>query len=255
MGWEEKTILEVSGLKKYFGEVKAVDGVNFAIKKETITSIIGPNGAGKTTLLNLISGMLKPDAGKVVFMGKNITKMPPYKIAKLGIGRSFQLVSVYDGLTVFDNIRIPILSRMGKTKSMVSLLERDVKVKEEANEILELFGLFDKKDVLAGELPHGDRKLLDVAIAFALNPKLVLLDEPTSGVGVREKRHVMDVIEKAVREKGVTAIIVEHDMDIVFSYSDRIIVMHQGKILADGSPGEIKENEEVKTVILGGEIL
>ena len=246
-------ILVTENLRKYFGEVRAVDGVSLAIEKETLTSIIGPNGAGKTTLINLISGRLKADSGKVTFLGKDITFLTPHKIVRIGIVRSFQLVDIYNGLSVFDNVRVAVLSNMGKTRDIFSFLERDAEVIRRVDDILKTFGLHESKDALARDLPHGERKLLDVAMSFSLDPKLILLDEPTSGVSAGEKGRVMDVIESVVRQRGITAIIVEHDMDVVFSYSDRIVAMHQGRILADGPPEKIKENEDVRKVIMGEE--
>jgi len=246
-----KNILVTRNLKKYFGEVHAVDGVNLSILEGEVAFIIGPNGAGKTTFLNLLCKWLEPDEGKIFFMGKDVTKMPPYKLTKMGIGRSFQLVNLYDTLTVFDNIRVAVISRLGRSGKIFSLVDRDKEVAKETEEILKTFGLSDKKDLLASELPHGDRKLLDVAIPFALKPKLLLLDEPTSGVSTEEKDPVMKTIVSAVKAAGTTALIIEHDMSIVFSYSDRVIAMHEGKILADGKPKEVQENKLVKTLIMG----
>ncbi|HEW93421.1 ABC transporter ATP-binding protein [Candidatus Geothermarchaeota archaeon] len=246
-------ILRVEDLAKYFGEVRAVDHITFGIDSGTITSIVGPNGAGKTTLINLISGALKPDSGDIYYNNINIKGMPPYKISKLGIGRSFQIPHIYLNLTTLDNVLVSLYSIKGLTRSMVrdSYSFKDELSRAEA--ILNMFGLLEKKDMYVYELPHGDRKLLDIAMAFALNPKLVLLDEPTSGVSSREKRRVMKIVDDAIREQGVTALIVEHDMDIVFSYSDKIIVMHQGKIIAEGVPDEIKGDKTVESVLLGGE--
>jgi len=248
-----REILVTKGLTKFFGDFKAVDSVDLTLYEGTITSLVGPNGAGKTTLLNMISGVIKPTRGKIYFMNKDITGLPPYKIVKMGIARSFQLPCVCNDLTTLDNVRIAILSRMGKVRRLFSLVDKDKEVYERAIKILKTFGLYEKKDLLAQDLSHGDRKLLDVAMAFALEPKLILLDEPTSGVSTSEKSKIMRTIEKVIREIGITALIVEHDMDIVFSYSDRIIVMHEGKIIADGKPDEIKSNKRVESILLGVE--
>lgn len=245
-------ILRTENLKKYFGEVRAIDNVNLEIYESEFISIIGPNGAGKTTLINLISRWLREDSGRIEFMGRDITKITkPYEAAKLGIMRSFQLVSVFDNLTVLDNIKVAILSRSGKSSRIFSLLDRDKGVEKEALKIAEAFNLLNRIDVPARELPHGDRKLLDVAISYAFYPKLLLLDEPTSGVSTREKRQIMETIRATTSREGITTIIVEHDMDIVFSYSDRVIVMHQGRIIADGKPGEILRNTEVRSIVMG----
>lgn len=243
-------ILETQNLRKYFGEVHAVDDVNFKVKEEEIVAIIGPNGAGKTTLVNVITGYLKPDRGKIIFMGKDITNTSIYERIRAGIVRSFQLVNIFEGLSAFDNIRVAINSREKKEGKIFSLIDRDTAVTNEALQILDLFGL--PKDTLAKDLPHGDRKLLDVATAFALKPKLLLLDEPTSGVSTREKNKIMDVIIPAARKEKVSLVVIEHDMDIVFNYSDRIVVMHQGKILFEGKPDEVREHSEVKRVLLVG---
>ncbi|MEM2210947.1 MAG: ABC transporter ATP-binding protein [Nitrososphaerales archaeon] len=243
-------ILETQNLRKYFGEVHAVDNVNFKVKEEEIVAIIGPNGAGKTTLVNVITGYLKPDGGKIIFMGKDITNASIYERIRAGIVRSFQLVNIFEGLSAFDNIRVAINSRERKEGKIFSLIDRDTTVTKEALQILDLFGL--PKDTLARDLPHGDRKLLDVATAFALKPKLLLLDEPTSGVSTREKNKIMDVIIPAARKEKVSLVVIEHDMDIVFNYSDRIVVMHQGKILFEGKPDEVREHTEVKRVLLVG---
>ncbi len=248
-----REILVTKGLTKFFGDFKAVDSVDLTLYEGTITSLVGPNGAGKTTLLNMISGVIKPTRGKIYFMNKDITGLPPYKIVKMGIARGFQLPCVCNDLTTLDNVRIAILSHMGKVRRLFSLVDKDKEVYERAIKILKTFGLYEKKDLLAQDLSHGDRKLLDVAMAFALEPKLILLDEPTSGVSTSEKSKIMRTIEKVIREIGITALIVEHDMDIVFSYSDRIIVMHEGKIIADGKPDEIKSNKRVESILLGVE--
>lgn len=242
-------ILETINLKKYFGEVRAVDNVNLKVERGEFVFIIGPNGAGKTTLVNLISRWLKEDSGRIKFMNQDITPLDCVEVSRLGIVRSFQLVNIFDNLTVLDNVRICILSRMGRSKRILSLLDRDKEVLEEALNILERFDLLDKKDFLASELPHGDRKLLDVAMSFSLKPKLLLLDEPTSGVSTADKRVIMDYIRKVAKEEDITTIIVEHDMDIVFGYSERVLVMHEGKIIADGPPEEIRNDENVKRIM------
>jgi len=247
-------ILKVEDLTKYFGEVHAVDHVSFELEKGSISSVVGPNGAGKTTLINLISGAIKPDSGHVFFMDKKITGLPSYEISKLGLARSFQIPHLFLGLTVLENILTSLYSIKGLSINFIKYTNSYPELMKIAEDILNSFGLWEKRDYLANELPHGDRKLLDIAMALALDPKLILLDEPTSGVSSREKIHVMKIIEDAIRERDITALIVEHDMDIVFSYSEKIIVMHQGKILAIGTPEEIKTNEIVESVLIGGEV-
>ena len=244
--------VELYRLKKYFGDVHAVDDVSLKIGEGEQISIIGPNGAGKTTLINLITGLLKPDGGKIFFEGRDITNIPLSKRCKIGLVRSFQLPAIFPNLTTFEFIKFSIISRLGRSKNFYTSLERDEEVSELAKEVLQLFGLYDKKDLLTRNLAHGEKKLLDVASALALKPKVILLDEPTSGVSTAEKRKVVETILSASTEIGIKSIIfVEHDMDIVFSYSTRIIVMYNGKILADASPHEVKANKEVVSVVLG----
>jgi len=244
-------LLEVKGLRKNFGEVRAVDGVDLAIESGTFTSIVGPNGAGKTTFINLLTGHFKPDSGRIIFNGRDVSRLPPHDRCKLGIARSFQLVSIFDEFSVLDNIRIAISSISGKSRRIFSSFEADRDVKRMAEEVLETFKLLDKRDILARDLSHGDRKLLDVAMAFALRPRLILLDEPTSGVSNVEKGPIMETLKKAIGEGGLTAVIVEHDMDVVFTYSDRVLVMHQGKVIADGKPDIIRKEEQVMDILLG----
>jgi len=244
-------ILVTENLKKYFGSVHAVDDVSISIKEGEIISLVGPNGAGKTTLINILSGVLKPDSGKVIFLGRNITGLPSHKIAKIGIARSFQIVQLFENLTVLDSLRSAIFSIENKSRRMFSLIEKDVHVKEEAFKILDSIGLLHKSYVFVKELAHGERKLLDVALALALKPKLLLLDEPTSGVSVKERDEVMRTIKSIIEKSKISALIVEHDMHVVASYTERVLVMHEGKIVVDGIPEKVLSNEKVKSILLG----
>jgi branched-chain amino acid transport system ATP-binding protein len=216
-----------------------------------VLALIGSNGAGKTTLINLISGLIPPDSGRIDFQGNDITRASVHRKIELGIARSFQLVNLFDGLTVQDNVALAIFSREGRTRRLLSLAAADGAVRDEAAVVLKQFGLNGRAEVLAGGLSQGERKLLDVAVAYALRPKLLFLDEPTSGVSTREKAPIMDIISEVVRSGGITAVIVEHDMDVVFRYCPRIVAMHQGTILADGTPDEIRNNEQVTANLLG----
>jgi branched-chain amino acid transport system ATP-binding protein len=247
-----RTLLVTRQLRKSFGETRAVDGVDFAVQEAEVLALVGSNGAGKTSLVNLISGLLQPDAGAITFQGREITRLSVYDRIKLGIARSFQLVNLFDRLTAFDNVRLSILSRQGKTQQLLRLVDRDRDVRQEALEVLDRFGLEDKANLLAGGLAQGERKLLDVAVAYALRPTFLLLDEPTSGVSTREKGTIMDIISEVVKSGRITAVIIEHDMDVVFTYAARIVMMHQGRILADGTPDEIRRNDEVANTLLGG---
>jgi branched-chain amino acid transport system ATP-binding protein len=244
-------ILEVKELKKSFGELIAVNKVSFNIEEGEVVAIIGPNGAGKTTLINLISRWIKEDEGIIKFLGKDIKYAGPIQALEMGIARSFQIPRVFGKMSVLDNIRLAITSKEKKSKKILSFFESDKNIKERAIEILEKFNLLEKMNLFADELPHGDRKLLDVAIAFSLNPKLLLLDEPTSGVSAAEKTRVMNRIIDTIRKENITTILVEHDMDVVFEYSSRILVMNEGKIIADDTPERILNNDLVKQ-IMGG---
>ena len=244
-------MLIVEHLNKYFGYLPAVDNVSFEIKGGEIVSIIGTNGAGKTTLVNLISGYLKPDNGSIRFFGQDITYASPYKRIQLGVGRSFQLIQLFETTTVLDNVRIALFSRYGMIRRALLPADRYSSVTQEAVTILGNFNILDKKGLTPKALSEGDMKILDVAIAFALKSKLLLLDEPTSGVATYDKFKVMDSIVSAIKKEGISTLIIEHDMDIVSGYSDRVIVMHEGKIIAAGKPDEIMENKEVKATVFG----
>lgn len=244
-------MLIVKNLTKRFGGFTAVDDVNLEIKEGEIISIIGTNGAGKTTLVNMISGFLKPDSGTILFSDKDITYASPYIRIKLGVGRSFQLIQLFENSTAMDNVRTALFSKYGMIRRGLLPADRYTSVTDEATKILKDFNMLDKKNLTPKALSEGDMKILDVAIAFALKSRLLLLDEPTSGVATQDKFKVMDAIVSAIRKEGISTLIIEHDMDIVSGYSDRVIVMHEGKILAEGKPDEIMENREVKATLFG----
>ena len=245
------SLLETRSLVKYFGDTHAVDHVDFKVQEREVLALIGSNGAGKTTLVNLISGLVRADEGQIVFRGVDVTAQSVHERIRAGIARSFQLVNLFDQLTAVDNVALSVFARDGKTRKLMALADSDQAVWQEANEVLRVFGLQAKARVLAGGLSQGERKLLDVAVAYALKPKLLFLDEPTSGVSTREKAPIMDIVTSVVRSEGISAAIIEHDMDVVFNYSDRIVAMHQGAILADGTPAAIRANELVTTTLIG----
>ncbi|HZS32583.1 MAG TPA: ABC transporter ATP-binding protein [Methylomirabilota bacterium] len=244
-------VLELRGISKSFGSNKAVDDVSLAIRPGEFLALIGSNGAGKTTLVNLISGYFPADHGTLLFHGRDITRQSINQRIRSGIARSFQLVNLFDHLTVLDNVALTIFSRQGKARWFWRLADRDQAVRDEALAVLGQFGMEAHAGMPAGAISQGERKLLDVAVAYALRPKLLFLDEPTSGVSTREKAPIMDIITNVVRAEGITAVVIEHDMDIVFRYSDRIVAMHQGAVLATGSPEEIRCNEQVAMTLLG----
>jgi branched-chain amino acid transport system ATP-binding protein len=244
-------LLKTVNLRKQFGETRACDGVNFVVNKGEFLSLVGSNGAGKTTLVNLISAHLQPDSGQILFEDRDITFTTVTDRIKAGIVRSFQIVNLFDGLSVFDNVALSIFSRDGKAVQMAALADHDYDVRRETIEVLGEFGLTNKIEVPAGGLAQGERKLLDVAVAYALRPRLLFLDEPTSGVSTHEKAQIMDTVSSVVRRGMVTAVVIEHDMDVVFRYSDRIVMMHEGSFLADGTPDEIRANKDVASILLG----
>ncbi|MBM4306187.1 MAG: ABC transporter ATP-binding protein [Deltaproteobacteria bacterium] len=244
-------MLTIDNLKKHFGSVKAVDHVNLKITEGEIVSIIGTNGAGKTTLVNLISGYIKPDSGRILFLDKDITYASPYIRIKLGVGRSFQLIQLFSNCTVLDNVRTALFSKYGMIRRGLLPADRYASVTDEAIKILDSFSMSDKKNLTPKGLSEGDLKILDIAIAFALKSKLLLLDEPTSGVATNDKFKVMDSIVKAIKKERISTLIIEHDMDIVSGYSDRVVVMHEGKVIAEGKPNEVMENKEVKATVFG----
>jgi branched-chain amino acid transport system ATP-binding protein len=244
-------LLETVHLKKYFGDTHAVDDVSLTIAEREFVSLVGPNGAGKTTLVNVVSALFPPDSGTILFKGDDITDSTVTERVKAGIARSFQIVNLFDDLTAFDNVTLAIFCRQGKTGNLAALAYTDDEVSAEADAVLGQFNLSGKRNDLARDLGQGERKLLDVALAYALRPKLLFLDEPTSGVSTRDKGQIMDTIASVVRGEGITAVIIEHDMDVVFKYSDRIVVMHQGAILAQGTPDQIRANEQVAMILIG----
>jgi branched-chain amino acid transport system ATP-binding protein len=245
------SLLETTKLTKSFGDTHAVDRVDFTIGEGEVVALIGSNGAGKTTLVNLISGLIPPDSGTILFRGADVTRQSVDGRIRAGIARSFQIVNLFDELTVLDNVALAIFSREGKTRYFWSHADLHHAIWQEAMGILVQFGLQLKWPALAGGISQGERKLLDVAVAHALKPRLLLLDEPTSGVSTREKAPIMDVISSVVRSQKIAAVIIEHDMDIISRYSDRIVVMNQGVILASGILEEIQRDEKVRELVFG----
>jgi branched-chain amino acid transport system ATP-binding protein len=249
-----KAILRTESLGKYFGQMAAVHEVNLTLQEGLFTSVIGPNGAGKTTLINLLSGYMLPDRGKIYFREKEITRLGPDKRVKMGISRSFQVMNIFPRMTVFQNILLPVLSRLNKTSSAFSSLQSQKEAVGEAEKILGEVWLQEEKDSPGGELSHGNQRLLELGIAVATNPQLCFLDEPSSGMNPIERIKVLELVKKLASERKTTFIIVEHDMDIVFSLSDWIVVMNRGEVLAEGKPGDIRENQVVRDIYLGEEI-
>jgi branched-chain amino acid transport system ATP-binding protein len=249
---EAAPVLEARDVVVRYGGYTALDGVSLAIRPGEFVSIIGPNGAGKTTLINVLTGYLRPAAGSVRFRGRDIRGVGPVQLARWGMARSFQLVAIFPHLTVRECLEAAVVARLGRGRRLFHALARDTEVRQQAAEVAALFGLADKQDQLAISLPQGDKKLLDVASAFALYPQVILLDEPTSGVSTRDKHAVMEILVGAARQVGIQSLIlIEHDMDIVFGYSARVIALHQGRILADGTPQAIQADTRVMDTVVG----
>ncbi len=245
-------LLEARDVRKRYGDVVALDGVSLALGEGEFVSIIGPNGAGKTTLVNLLAGLARPTAGTVRFKGRDVTGAGPGALARLGLARSFQLVSVFPALTVEETLAVAVAARLGRARRLWRALARDADVHREVREVAALFGLGPRLARPARTLAQGEKKLLDVASAFALHPDVILLDEPTSGVSTADKHAIMEVLVAAARRIGIRAILqVEHDMDIVFGYSDRIVALHQGRVLADAGPEAIRADARVVATVLG----
>lgn len=243
-------MLEVAGLSKSFDGFKAVNNAHLSIEKGEIVAVIGPNGAGKTTLFNLITGIIKPDAGRVLFNNEDITGLPPYKICRKRISRSFQIVNVFQRLTVFENVQISILSREKKTWNLFTPSKR--LVVHETDSILESVGLSNKKDRITAFLSHGDRKVLEIAMALGGNPEFLILDEPTAGMAAEETSRCIDLIKRLSKAMGLTILFCEHDMEIVFGIANRIMVMVRGGTVIQGSCDEVRCNEAVQNAYLGG---
>jgi branched-chain amino acid transport system ATP-binding protein len=245
-------LLEARQVRKRYGDFTALDGVSLAVGEGEFVSIIGPNGAGKTTLVNVLTGLVPPTSGEVRFRGRDVAGIGPVRLARLGMARSFQLVTVFPGLTVEETLAVAIVSRLGRARRFWASLAGDIAVRREVREVAALFNLADRLSRPARTLPQGDKKLLDVASAFALHPEIILLDEPTSGVSTRDKHAIMEVLVAAARRIGIRAILqVEHDMDIVFGYSHRIVVLHQGRVLADAPPDAIRADQRVIATVIG----
>ncbi len=246
---KDRMILETKDLYKHFGDLVAVDGISLAVEKGKRHAIIGPNGAGKTTLFNLLSGRFRPTRGEIYFRGRDITGMSPYRISRLGIARSFQIINVFPQLSVFENIHTVLMSKHNIRYNFLRSLKRWKNLTQETFQILEQIGLVDKNDVSAGFLSYGEQRQLEVGLTIASDPELILLDEPTAGMSMDETRQAIKLIDKVT--KGKTLVIIEHDMEVIFSLADVITVMQYGKIVITGSPEEIRKDQRVREAYLG----
>jgi branched-chain amino acid transport system ATP-binding protein len=242
-------ILETRGLSKNFGALQAVTKVDLKIRPGTIHSVIGPNGAGKTTLFNLLTGFLTASAGTVLLNDRDITKLPPHRISKLGVSRSFQITSIFSELSVRENVRIALQSRTNMSYRFLKALGKNDALDKKSREVLSLVGLGEKEDLPAKHLSHGEKRILDIGIGLATDPQLLLLDEPASGLVGDEVARMTSLVKDI--SSRVTVVLVEHNIDVVLSISDRITVLYYGEMMAEGSPAEIQCNTSVQEVYLG----
>jgi len=245
-------LIETVGVGKSYGDFVALEGVSLTISEGELVSIVGPNGAGKTTLVNVLTGLLKPTAGIVRFKGEDIAGIGPVKLAKRGMARAFQLVHIFPAMTVAETIAVAVVSRTGRSASAFASVRGDTALREKVREVAAIFGLDGKLDAESRLLSQGEKKLLDIASAFALAPEVILLDEPTSGVSSGDKHGIMRNVVDAAKRAGVKAIIlVEHDMDLVAEYSSRIVALTAGKVLADRPPAEFFSDPEIIAAVVG----
>ena len=243
-------MLSMRKVSKSFGGVTATNDFSAEFTAGSLSAIIGPNGAGKTTLFNLITGKLKPDAGGIVFDGHDIAGLPPTAIVKRGIGRAFQVSSIFPTLTARQSLEAAVLAHDGGMGNLLRPFSQP-RSRERAGELMEVLGLDAVADTLARHLPHGDQKLLDIGLALALKPRLLLLDEPTAGMGPEERQQMMERVDRLWRRESITIIFIEHDMDIVFAHAQTIRVLYYGALLAEGTPEQIRNHQAVIDVYLG----
>lgn len=247
---EDLVIVEGKGISKHFGSLRAVDNVDLKVSKGIIHSIIGPNGAGKTTLFNLFTGFLQVTRGEIFFNGENITNLPPYIISKKGLARSFQITSIFPDLSVHENIRIAAQSREKESSNFLKHFNQLKEAREKADEVLEFIGLIEKREAISKNLSYGENRILDVGIALATNPEVILLDEPMSGLPLGDLQWLMRLVEEI--SKTLTVILIDHNIDLVIAISHMITVLNQGSVIAEGRPDEIQKNEKVQEAYLGG---
>ena len=243
-------ILQTVDLNRSFGMVTAADNLNIEVAVGEVVGIVGSNGSGKTTFLNLITGYLKAEGGRILIMGKDTTGLPPRSVTKLGVARSFQIPQLYTNMSVLEGMLLSLAAAAGEATGFWKPIYRD-SWKSEGLTILERFGLETYADRAVSELPEGGRKLLDIALSFALKPKLLLMDEPTAGVSIEDKFRVMDTLVEVLQQGDITTLFVEHDMDVIQRYSRRVLVFHTGRVIADGEPESVLADPEVRKAVLG----
>lgn len=245
------TLLEVKNVSLHYGAVKAVNDVSLAVPAGEVRAVIGPNGAGKSTLFSVMGGRATPTAGEVRFDGKSLRGVAPHRVIERGIGVTFQVARLFDGLALHENVMAAVLTKSGKPRSMWRRVSRMKEAHRRTDELLELVGLADMRGMDSATLSHGDRKTLEIAIALAGEPRLLLLDEPTAGMSVSERQAVVGLLRRLGKDLGMTIVFTEHDVDMVLSFADRITCMVRGSVLAEGSPDEIRANPDVQAAYLG----
>jgi branched-chain amino acid transport system ATP-binding protein len=245
-------ILETRGLGRAFGALEAVANVSLAVEPRELRAIIGPNGAGKTTLFHLISGLLGPTSGRVLFRGDDVTTLAAPARCRRGVSRTFQITSIFPELSVLENVRMAVQLKAGGNFCLLGGRGRLEASARRARESLAALGLLERAEEPAGTLPHGDQRVLEIAMAVAQEPELLLLDEPTQGLSREDTVATVEAIRKIARERRLTTLLVEHDMDVVFDLADRISVLHFGRLIAEGTPAEIRANVDVQDAYLGG---
>ncbi|MGC2644100.1 MAG: ABC transporter ATP-binding protein [Pseudolabrys sp.] len=247
-----KLLLETRNVSKSYGVFRALENVSMAVRENELVSVVGPNGAGKTTLVNLLTGLLSPSSGEVQFMGTNIAGVGPVALADQGLARTFQLIQIFPKLTVADTIATAVISRQKKRWRLFSRLSGDRQIDARVHEVAEIFGLSQRLNTIAASLSQGEKKLLDVASAFALDPQVILFDEPTSGVSTADKHSIMKTLVAAAKRAGVKGIVlVEHDMDLVSAYSTRVIALAGGRVLADLPPDQFFADPHLIETVIG----
>ncbi|OHE22294.1 MAG: hypothetical protein A3J94_08455 [Syntrophus sp. RIFOXYC2_FULL_54_9] len=248
----DPTILKISGLSKSFGKYAVLTDVNYSLQKAEIAAIIGPNGAGKTTFFNLITGYHNADSGTVLFQGRAITDWPRHRIARAGISRAFQVSNIYPRLTTYENVRQAILAQKKRTLDIFT--PASGLARESTLELLELTGLLPNRDTVAGILSQGDKKKLELALALAGKPEMLLLDEPTAGMSSEETHETMELVKRLNAQIGLTILFTEHDISVIFGYARKLSVLYQGILIAEGTPEEVRRNEEAQRCYLGEDI-
>ena len=243
------SLLAVRGLRKAFGGIAAVAGIDFDVAAGEVVAMIGPNGAGKTTCFNMLGGQIRPDRGSILFRGGEISGLPAPRVWRLGIGRTFQVATAFASMTVRENVQMTLISHHQHLCAAIPVAIR--LYAGDADALLDQVGMADQAERAAGVLAYGDVKRLELAVALAHRPRLLLLDEPTAGVAGADRRRLMDLIARIVRERGISVLFTEHDMDVVFGHADRVLVLHRGEMVAAGRPADVRADDRVKDVYLG----